>query len=163
MTEAQTLALAVDRTRGYARYYLSHLKETDPHHAFELNGVQLNTQYWIVAHMTVTQNWLLLRSTGGPFEKFSWAKHFNLGSTPPARELCPPYEEVRAMFKQVHEKALAHVATLTEEQFEQPHQGVVSVAGIVTVRDSVIHHLRHENLHTGHLSWLCKLHGVKTV
>lgn len=163
MTETELLALAIDRTRGYARYYLSHLKDVDPHRVFELNGVRSNTAFWIVAHMTVSQNGLLLISTGGPFEKFSWAKHFQLGGTPPTRELCPPFDEVRAMFKQVHEKALAHVATLTTEQLDAPHHGKVSVAGIVTVRDSIIHHLRHENLHTGHLSWLCKLHGVKTV
>lgn len=163
MTETRTLALAVDRTRAYTRYYLKHLHGTDPHRVFELNGAKLNSAHWIVAHLTVTQNLLLLRSTDGPFEKFSWAKHFNLGSVPPAAELCPPFEEVQAMFAHVHEKALAHVATLTTEQLDQPHTGAVSIAGIVQRRDAVIHHLRHENLHTGQLAWLCKLNGVKTV
>ena len=56
-----------------------------------------------------------------------------------------------------------YVATLTTEQLDQPHTGAVSIAGIVQRRDAVIHHLRHENLHTGQLAWLCKLNGVKTV
>lgn len=163
MTEASLLALAVDRTRDYARFYLRHLKDTDPHHEFSADGVKLNTQYWLAAHLTVSQNWLLLRGTGGPFEKFSWAKHFGIGSTPPARELCPPYDEVWAMFKAIHEKAVAHIASLTDAQLEQPHAAMMKLGGTDTVRDVILHHLRHEGSHTGHLGWLCKLHGVKTV
>lgn len=163
MTEPEILALAVDRTRDYARSYLLRLKNVDPHREFEVNGMKLNTAYWIVAHLTVTQNWLVLRATGGPFEKFSWAKHFNLGSTPPPPELCPPYEEVWAMFKAIHAKAVPHVASLNDEQLAQPHTAMIKLGGTDTVRDAILHQLRHEALHTGHLSWLCKLHGIKTM
>jgi hypothetical protein len=163
MTETQTLALTIERTREYARYYLKHLKDADPHREFTVEGVTLNTQYWLTAHLTSTQNWLLLRATGGPFEKFSWAKYFNLGSTPPARELCPPYEEVKAMFKAIHEKAVAHVTTLTDEQLGQPHAAMMKLGGQDSVRDVILHHIRHEALHTGQLAWLCKLQGIKTM
>ena len=163
MTEPQTLTLAVERAREYARWYLRFLKDADPIKEFELGGVKLNTQYWLVAHMTVSQNWLLLRSTGGPFEKFSWAKHFNIGSTPPPPELCPPYAEVWAMFKNIHEKAMAHVAALTDEQLAQPHTAMLKLGGTDSVRDVILHHVRHEAMHTGHLGWLCKLQGIKTV
>lgn len=163
MTEPQLLALMVERAREYARLYLRHLKDSDPHHEFSVDGRTLNTQYWTVAHLTVTQNWLLLRATGGPFEKFSWAKFFNLGSTPPARELCPPYEEVWAMFHAIHEKAVPHVAGLTEEALVQPHAALMKLGGQDMVRDVILHHIRHESFHTGQLAWLCKLQGIKTV
>ena len=154
----------VERTREYARFYLRPLKGVDMHRRFTVDGKDLNTAYWLVAHMTVSQNWLLLRSTGGPFEKFSWAKYFNIGSTPTATELCPPYEEVWTMFKLVHEKSAGHLATLTAEQLDQPHQGApLVIPGMTTVRDIIMHHCRHEALHTGQLAWLCKLHGKATV
>lgn len=164
MPESHTLATLVDRTREYARFYLSPLKGVDMHRRFSVDGKELNTAYWLVAHMAVSENWLLLRGTGGPFEKFSWAKHFNIGSTPPPMELCPPYEEVWAMFKAVHEKARSWVAGLGDEQLNAPHQAApLAIAGMHTVRDIIMHHCRHEALHTGQLAWLCKLHGIRTV
>ena len=47
-----------------------------------------------MAHLAVSENRLLLRATGGPFEKFSWAKHFSVGSQGLPKDQCPPYEEV---------------------------------------------------------------------
>jgi hypothetical protein len=35
--------------------------------------------------------------------------------------------------------------------------------GIKTNRMMVIHAIRHEAMHTGHLSWLCKINKVESV
>lgn len=161
-TEAQVLAHMVDRTRQYNHLYLSALKGLDPHHEFVHNEVKLNTQFWLVAHMAVSENGLLLRATGGPFEKFSWAKHFSVGSPGLPKEQCPPYEEVWATFKAVHKKTMAHLPTLTAEALEQPNITGLGAIGS-TVRDVITHSIRHEGLHTGHISWLCKLHGIRTM
>lgn len=162
INEAQYLALIVARSREYARFYLSLLKGHDPHREFECEGKKLNTLFWIVAHMTTTQNGLLLYSTGGPFGKFSWAKHFTVGGKGLPKDQCPPYEEVWATFKAVHEKAMAHLPTLTQEQLDAPNRTGLPLIG-TTVRDAIIHAARHEALHTGHLTTLCKLYGVATV
>lgn len=161
-TEAQILAQMVDRARQYSRAYLSNLKDVDPHREFVCEGTRLNTLFWLVAHLTVTENALLLRATGGPFEKFSWAKHFSVGSVGLPKEQCPPYAEVWAMFKEVHTRAMAHVPTLSDEALEQPN--ITGLAAIGTnVRDVITHAIRHEGLHTGHISWLCKLYGIRTI
>ena len=162
MTETRTLALAVDRTRAYTRYYLKHLHGTDPHRVFELNGAKLNSAHWIVAHLTVTQNWLLLRSTDGPFEKFSWAKHFTIGAAGLPPDQCPPYAEVWATFKAVHTKVMEHLPTLTDEDLERPNTTGMPLIGD-TMRDVITHAIRHEGSHIGHLSWLCKLYGIRTM
>jgi len=161
-TEAQTLAHMMDRARQYSRFYLSVLKDQDPHRVFTSEGMPLNSVFWLVAHLATSENGLLLRGTGGPFEKFSWAKHFTLGSRGLPKVQCPPYEEVWATFKAVHEKVLVHVPTLTTEQLDSPNITGLNQIGSNT-RDVITHAIRHEALHTGHLTWLCKLYGIKTM
>jgi uncharacterized damage-inducible protein DinB len=161
-TEASILAHMMERTRQYSRNYLSALKDADPHREFVCEGKKLNTQFFLVAHLAVSENGLLLRATGGPFEKFSWAKHFSVGSQGLPKEQCPPYEEVWATFKAVHEKTMAHLPTLSDEALNAPNITGLDLIGS-TVRDVITHAIRHESLHTGHISWLCKLHGIKTI
>lgn len=163
MTEAHVLAATLDRTRDLTRFYMGKLKGLDMHRRFTVNGVELNSAYWIVAHLTSSENWLVLRGTGGPFQKYSWAKLFNLGSQAPDPSACPPLEEILAAFKEVHANSIAHVAGLSEEQLSAPHQALMKIGGQDQVRDVILHAIRHEGLHCGHLSWLCKLHGVPTV
>lgn len=161
-TEAQMLAHMVDRARQYARLYLSPLKHVDPHREFVCEGKKLNTLYWLVAHMATTQNGLLLYSTGGPFQKFSWAKHYNIGGAGLPPDQAPPYEEVWATFKAVHDKAMQHIPTLSDADLAKPNITNLPLIGD-SVHDVITHAVRHESLHTGHISWLCKLYGVKTV
>jgi hypothetical protein len=161
-TEAQVLAHTMDRVRQYTRLYLSPLKDQDPHRAFTCEGTPLNTVFWLVAHLATSENGLLLHATGGPFEKFSWAKHFTVGSQGLPRAQCPPYEEVWATFKAVHERAMQHLPTLTAEQLALPNRTGLAAIGSTT-RDVVTHAIRHEALHAGHISWLCKLYGVRTI
>lgn len=161
-TEAQVLAQVVDRTRQYTRFYAGLLKGQDMHRVFHCEGQPLNTAYWLVAHLATSQNGLLLRATGGPFEKFSWAKHFTLGTGGLPPEQCPPFEEVWATFKAVHERVMQHLPSLSAEQLDAPNITGLDAIG-ATVRDVITHAARHEALHTGHLSWLCKLYGLRTV
>lgn len=152
----------VDRTRQYTRFYAGLLKGQDMHRVFVCEGKSLNSAFWLIAHLATSENGLLLRATGGPFEKFSWAKHFTLGSQGLPPDQCPPFEEVWATFKAVHERVMLHLPTLTEEQLDAPNITGLDAIG-TTVRDVITHAVRHEALHTGHLSWLCKLYGVRTM
>ncbi|MBX2974348.1 MAG: DinB family protein [Flavobacteriales bacterium] len=161
-TEAQVLAHTMDRARQYTRFYFDKLKDRDLHRRFVCEGHELNSAYWLIAHIAVTQNGLLLMATGGPFEKFSWAKHFGRGGPGLPPEQCPPFTEVLETFDRIHTKAIAHVAALPDAALEGPNLTGIALIG-TTVRDVVIHAIRHEGLHTGHLSWLCKLHGITTM
>ncbi|HEX2616159.1 MAG TPA: DinB family protein [Flavobacteriales bacterium] len=161
-TEAQTLAHVMDKTRKWTLFYLNKIKDQDPHRRFVCEGKELNTLYWLVAHIATTQNGLLLAATKGPFEKFSWAKHFNVGAAGLPADQCPPFQEVLDMFQAIHTKAISHVATLNEEALDSPNPTNFPAFG-PQVRDVVIHAIRHEGAHAGHLSWLCKLYGVPTI
>lgn len=161
INETRILAHVMDRAREYTNLYLDRLKDADPHRVFTCEGKRLNTQYWLVAHLAATQNGLLLLATGGPFEKFSWAKHFGPGSTGLPPEQCPPYTEVRATFDAVHARAMAHLATLDDAALELPNTTGYTRFG-PQMRDVIMQAIRHESYHAGQIGWLCQLHGVKT-
>ncbi|MCB0763443.1 MAG: DinB family protein [Flavobacteriales bacterium] len=161
-TELQTLTHLVERTREYTLLYLDRMEGQDPHRRFACEGKELNTMFWLVAHLATTQNGLLLRATGGPFERFSWAKHFTVGTSglPPAE--CPPYAEVRGTFDAVHAAAVAHLPTIDPAALDGPNITGMTVFGN-TMRDVITHAIRHEGSHIGHLGWLCKLYGIRTM
>lgn len=161
-SEAEMLAHMLGRTREYTLHYLRYLKDVDVHRRFSCEGRELNSVYWLVAHLAVSENGLLLRATGGPFARFSWAKHFTVGSAVLPADQCPPYAEVWETFKAVHAQAMAHLPTLTDAQLQGPNiTGLAAIGG--TMHDVVTHAIRHEGSHIGHIGWLCKLHGIRTV
>ncbi len=168
--EAHLLATLMDRTREYTMYYLGRLMAADAdgsrsliHKRFTCEGTTLNSAFWLVAHLATSENGLLLRSTGGPVIKFSWAKHYTLGAHGAPDGERPHVEEVMHMFHEVHRQAVAHVATLTDEALSRPNPTGLQLGGKEQLRDVVMHAIRHEGSHIGHLGWLCKLHGIPTV
>ena len=68
-----------------------------------------------------------------------------------------------AAMKEVHEKAMAHVLTLSDEEMEAENFIGFGFGGVKTNRIMVNHAIRHEAMHTGHLSWLCKINKVESV
>ncbi len=162
-TEAQILSQVMDKTRYITNYYLDKLSGTDLNRVFEVNGIRLNSTFWIMAHLPVTQNFLMLRSTGVAHVKIPWARQFGVGSEPPSPDNYPPLDEVKAFYKEVHEKSLAHVSSLPDEQLDQPNLTGFEYMAIKSFRDVIVHAIRHEGSHSGHLGWLCKIQGIKTM
>ena len=162
-TETQTLVETLELTRDLTKYYLKNLEGKDIHKVFEIEGIQLNSIIWLIAHITVSENWLLLVCTGAEHVKIPWARQFGLGSEIPKKEDCPPFDEVLTYFNQVHKEAIAHVSRLTDEDLEKPTANGIDFGGEDSIRAIIKHAIRHEGTHAGHLGWLCKLFGVKTI
>jgi hypothetical protein len=163
MTQAQVLADLMDHAHAFTLEHVGRLREKDLHHRFVVENQELNSPYWIVAHLAVSQNWLILRGTGGPFQKFSWAKLFTLGATPPPPAECPPFEEILSTYQAIHDLSMAHVGALSDGSLGAPHQAMMKLGGGDDVRAVIKHHIRHESSHNGQLGWLCKLHGLPTI
>lgn len=162
--ESKILSSIVDDTRKLTLSLLSQIEEAGRlYHDFKLDDKHLNSAFWIMAHLSVTQNYLLLKSTGGDSLRIPYARQFGMGSVPPLREECPPLDEVRAILNEVHQKSVSHVSTISDDQLNQKNATGFSILGQDTMRSVIIHAIRHENMHTGHLSWLCKLNGLKTI
>ncbi len=162
-TETEVLVEMLEMSRDLTKFYLKKLEGQDVHKVFEVEGKKFNSILWLIAHITVSENWLLLVCTGGERVKIPWARQFGLGSEIPRKEDCPPFEEVLEMFKKVHETAISYVKTLSEEDLAKPTTNGINFGGEDSVRAIIKHAIRHESTHTGHLGWLCKLFSVKTI
>lgn len=162
-TESQVLVEMLEMSRQLTHYYLKKLEGQDIYKVFKVEGKELNSILWLIAHITVSENWLLLVCTGGEKVNIPWARQFGLGSTVPAKEDYPPAEEIMAMFNKVHEASIAYVSSLTEEDLAKPTTNGVTLGGEDSVRSIIKHAVRHEGTHAGHLGWLCKLFDVKTI
>lgn len=160
--ESRFLAASMDRARQWTLFYFERLKDQDLHRRFVCEGKELNSAYWQIAHLATSENGLLLHATGGPFEKFSWAKHFSIGGAGLPPEQCPPFAEVWDIFNAVHARAMAHIPTLTAEQLNGPNPTRLTTIG-TRLYDVVAHASRHESGHTGQIAWLCKLYGIPTI
>ncbi|MCB0401733.1 MAG: DinB family protein [Flavobacteriales bacterium] len=162
-TQTQTLVETLELSRGLTKFYLKKLEGQDLYKTFEVEGKKLNSILWLVAHITVSENWLLLVCTGGEKANIPWARQFGLGSEIPEKADYPPVEDIFEQFDRVHEKAIAYISTLTDEDLMKPTTNGVTLGGEDSVGAIIKHAIRHEGSHAGHLGWLCKLFGVKTI
>jgi hypothetical protein len=143
---------------------LNELPDFDPKRVFTVADQRLNSVYWLTAHIAWAQNNLVLRPIGAPNPELQWLKLFGLGKAPEEGETQgPAWSEVQAGFVRVHELALVHLQQLDPEVLSQPNPLNWNWRGQGDVRTALRHHIAHEGMHTGHLSWLCKLHGVKLI
>lgn len=163
ITEAQILARQLDKARELTKWYLSLMKECDPYKTFEWNEKRFNSIIWEIGHLAMSENFLANYLTYGPATKEEWFRHFSMGGDNKVTKEYPDFKAVLHSFKEIHTITIDHINSLSDEELDQPTKKEFNVAGIVTVRDAIIHSIRHESTHTGHLGWLCKLHDVKTV
>lgn len=162
--ELSTIREIANRTRELANFYIHKTKEVDVKKRFEVDGKKFNSIYWLVAHMAWAENNLIIRSTGGPNPELPWLKLFALGK--PAEEgetNGPPYEEVLAGFAKVHQIAMDHLDKLDPALLDSQNKLDWEIMGSKTMRATLIHHIRHEGTHVGHLGWNARLHGIKTI
>lgn len=162
LTQATIIADIFEETRKLTRFYISKVDPTWAEWQPTADGVPLNSAYWLVAHLTWAQHALLVQSLGGPPLDIPWLKHYALGADGTLHEGRPSFEELLADFNRVHAHAMQYVRTLTDEQLEEPAE-ITAIAWQTTKRKVFYHAIRHEGTHIGHLGWLCKIKGVKTI
>ncbi|MCO6498957.1 MAG: DinB family protein [Vicingus serpentipes] len=162
-TATETLVETLELSRDLTQYFIKKLEGKDLYKVFEIEGKELNSILWIVAHLAISENWLLLVCTGGEKVKIPWARQFGLGSTIPKKEEYPPAEEIFETFNKVHQAAIKHIAQLTDEDLLQPTTNGTTFGGEDSIGSIIKHNIRHEASHAGQLGWLCKLNGVKTI
>lgn len=162
-TETEVLIETLEMSRDLTNFYINKLDGQDLYKVFEIDGKELNSILWLIAHITVSENWLLLVCTGGERVKIPWARQFGLGSEIPKREDYPAANEIMEMFDKVHQTSMDYIKTLSDKDLEKPTTNGVNFGGEDSVRAIIRHAARHEATHAGHLGWLCKLFGVKTI
>jgi hypothetical protein len=162
-SEAALLADTFQKVRDLTKWYFSLLKTTDPHKAWEVNGQKLNTAIWTAAHLVWAEDFLIVRSTGGTGIGHDWLEHYKIASDGSAHEAGLEMKPLLTLLNEGHEKAMAHLLTLSDAALDEENIFGFGFGGIKTNRMMIQHCIRHEAMHAGHLSWLCKINGIKAV
>ena len=162
MIEQDALAGALDSARKLSLFYLNRLERNkiDPLLQVPVNGTKLNCMLWLCAHITWAEYGIVLKTMLDAPLPHDWMGLFPFGSSSEPQAEWPEMTMIKPAMAQVH------VLTLSAIRGFEELDTVVTVdfMGWTDTRRAIIYHaIRHEANHAGHLGWLCKVHGIKTI
>jgi|ERR1051326_798164 hypothetical protein len=160
--ESQIIADIFDNGRKLLPFFLGKLEGVDPLKEIEVNGQKLNCVLWILAHMTWAEDALMLRAMGHEGSGIKWLEQFKIGGSAADKSGWPGMPEVMKGMEAVHKLTVEFVPALSDAQLDE--KVPFALFKDERPRRLILYHgIRHDSTHVGHLSWLCKLNGVKTV
>lgn len=160
--EAQVLKKMIEFQHNLTIWYLSLLKETDVTKCFEFEDKKINNLYWVVAHLAHSEDFLLSVALGKAGHNYAWLKRYEIGGS---QDISPKvsYKELIEVSKEIHQKCMKNLDEMTDEELNKDNMLGLNFAGDFSKRAIIMHQIRHEGIHAGHLSLLCKLNNIKTV
>lgn len=163
MTNVQLLAETFEMAHGLVKYYNSQLKEADAYKEWEINGQKLNSLIWINAHLCWSEHLLVLQALGIKAEVPDWLNHYRLGSDGSFHDTTISLKQVLDERKKIHQLAMAAIQALSDENLAEDNALGMQFGEEKSKQIVLQHAIRHEATHAGHLGWLCKINGVKTI
>ncbi len=161
--EAVVLWDTFQKVRDLTKWYFSLLKGVDSRVKYEANGATLNSPLWLASHLAWSENFLMIKGTGGEGAAIDWLDHYKIASDGTIHSDTHDIKTALDALKLVHEKAAAHVQSLADEKLDEQNPFGFAFGGVSTNRILIQHAIRHEAMHTGHLSWLCKLNKIQSI
>lgn len=160
---ALLLADMLDNTRQLLKYFIKNLDAEKLTKVYTVDGKELNSAYWVIAHTIWAEEYLTIRTLNGPttLPELSWLQHYGINSDGSILGEPMSMKELWSTMESVHERSQTFVRSLTDEFLDLTPKHETPLWK--TNRDVLMHAIRHEGMHMGHISWLCKLHGNKTV
>jgi uncharacterized damage-inducible protein DinB len=162
-TRTQALVKAYEMSWNLAAYYFSKLENIDLHKRYELEGVKMNSAYWILAHMVWTEHFLILEGIGGESIGIEWLNDFGFGADPDSIQNPPSVEEIKSKMDEVHKRALEILNTMTDEMMMADNNIEATFGGSQSKESVLMHAIRHAPMHVGQISWILKINGIKMV
>lgn len=160
-TKTQALIQTYQMARNLSNYYISKLEGLDLHKIYEINGVKMNSAYWIIAHLVWTEHFLIIEGIGGESLGIEWLNDFGFGSVPGEIKETPAIEEVKKRLDEVHTKAMEILGNMTDELMESENNIEANFGGSKDKFHVLMHAIRHEPMHIGQLSWILKVNGIR--
>jgi uncharacterized damage-inducible protein DinB len=157
ITQAETLARCLEKTRETTLDYFNRLQNSHLHERLIIHNAVINSSFWTLAHLAVSENFLCLHATGGNRIKIPWARNFGLGSIPPEEKDCPPLSELLSISEEVHKESCKHIRQLTDDLLSDATITGTSFGGEDKRNSVLIHAIRHEGVHAGHLGLMCRV------
>jgi hypothetical protein len=162
-TECSILADTFESVRSLSKRFLSMVDESLIHDTTIFNGVELNSPYWITAHLAWAEAFLILNTFGGEEEaKYEWLNEYGFGTKPAEIKTKPPYEEVTKAMDYIHELAMKQLRNTEDSFLDQKNKFGMKFDGKDNNRIAVHHAIRHEPMHIGQLTWFMKSKGLPT-
>lgn len=159
--KVKTLVSAFEMVRNLSDFYISKLEGVDIKKQFEINGVKMNSAYWLVAHLAWTEHFLIIEGIGGDSLGIEWLNDYAFGSSPGDATNEPSYEEVLETLKRIHTKAFEILNNFSDDELEQENNINAVFGGKNTKGVVLMHAIRHEPMHIGQLSLILKANGIK--
>lgn len=159
----QVVADMLESTRQLNKFFIKKLDEHKLTQVYTVDGVELNSAYWVLAHTIWAEEYLTIRTLGGPATppELEWLEHYGINSDGSILGEPLTMKELWTVMEEVHQRSQTFVRSLTDDELEQEVNMKTPIWK--TKRDVLFHAARHEAQHMGHISWLCKLHGSKTI
>lgn len=141
--------------------YLRLLKDTNSFKHFEINGNRLNNLYWITAHIAYFEDLMLSKALGFQGSQYKWLNNYGKDSPQQIKNIVS-YTELTQITQKIHVDCLNNLDKLTDKDLEKDNYLGFKFGKDASIKAAIKHHIRHEGVHAGHLSILCKLNGIKT-
>jgi hypothetical protein len=163
-TKPENIVLAdiLKDVRSLTRRNLTRLSTVDPYKIYEAYGAPLHSINWIAAHLTWAENTLILKGVFDKHLNLPWARRFSFGGEFDPQGDLPRYEEILDAMEQVDQKAQTLLRETSIETLEEKNNLGFAFDNDSTKRKVIYHAIRHEPMHNGQLSWICKLNGIGT-
>jgi hypothetical protein len=162
-TEQEILADIYANVRRFTRNQLHQLKEVDLTLRPVINGKTFNSVYWIAAHLAWTEDYLLHRALTGKSSAIEWLHDYRQTSKPEDATRFPSYNEILHTLDELHAIALHNIKSMSTTDMEKINNVQDDYLGQTIKRQIIYNAIQHEPMHCGHLSWLMKVHGLKTI
>jgi hypothetical protein len=158
MTWGEYLAAQLDGARGISLQVINDFADEDFFRKFD----RVNPGIWVLGHMAVSEPGIVFSSLGEAVPRpEQWQEWFGIG-TKLLDDLAkyPPVSEVRRVLHEGHQKTVARVRRLSDDELAAPINPDMKIFDwIETVRDGIGFAVIHEANHGGQLMWLRKLLG----
>lgn len=156
--KSKILAEMFQLSRNISNYYFNAIKEEDPHRIFKVNDVPLNNVYWLIGHLVNSEEALISQQIGINNFMTDWLPMFDYGTMVPKKGEGPAFEEIVALYHEVHKATLEKLPLFQDEKLGDKSPTGFKIGRLETIEHSIMHGIRHESCHSGHLGWLMKLY-----
>ncbi|MBS1493441.1 MAG: DinB family protein [Bacteroidetes bacterium] len=157
------MADTFESVRALSKSFISKIEEKDIHENIVVNGKELNSPYWIVAHLIWAESFLLGNAIGNPMNKYEWLNEYGFGMNPKKIKSKPEYSEVLRVLDETHEEAMKYLRSLPDSFLDEANKMGINFSGKTDNRVVIHHAIRHEPMHIGQLTWFMKSKGMQTV
>ncbi len=161
--QVQELIGVYKNVRSMTKYFLSQLKDIDTSWSPVIEGTKLNSVEWMVGHLCWSEDFLILKSVGNTTSGLPWLDEYGIGSNPDDLKTRTPFGSLLDSLDKIHESALKVLSGLNDAQLDQNNFTDLEFGGDGSIRMAIIHAIRHEPMHSGQLTWIAKMKGLRTI